>query len=35
MKRGKKYVAAVQSYDKSAAYDPAEAISQVKKNATA
>ncbi|MBO6282595.1 50S ribosomal protein L1 [Pseudobutyrivibrio sp.] len=35
MKRGKKYVAAVSSYDKSAAYDPAEAISQVKKNATA
>ena len=35
MKRGKKYVAAVSSYDKSVAYDPAEAISQVKKNATA
>ena len=35
MKRGKKYVAAVSSYDKSAAYDPAEAIAQVKKNATA
>ena len=35
MKRGKKYVAAAQSYDKSVAYDPAEAIAQVKKNATA
>ena len=35
MKRGKKYVATVQSYDKSVAYDPAEAIAQVKKNATA
>ena len=35
MKRGKKYVAAASSYDKSVAYDPAEAISQVKKNATA
>ena len=35
MKRGKKYVAAVSSYDKSAAYEPAEAIAQVKKNATA
>ena len=35
MKRGKKYVAAVSSYDKSVAYDPAEAIAQVKKNATA
>ena len=35
MKRGKKYVAAVSSYDKSAAFDPAEAIAQVKKNATA
>ena len=35
MKRGKKYVAAISSYDKSAAYEPAEAIAQVKKNATA
>ena len=35
MKRGKKYVAAAQSYDKSVASDPAEAIAQVKKNATA
>ena len=35
MKRGKKYVATVQSYDKSVAYDPAEAVSQVKKNAVA
>ena len=35
MKRGKKYVAAAQSYDKSVADDPAEAIAQVKKNATA
>ena len=35
MKRGKKYVAALASYDKSSAYDTAEAISQVKKNATA
>ena len=35
MKRGKKYVAAASSYDKSVAYDTAEAIAQVKKNATA
>ena len=35
MKRGKKYVAAVSTYDKSAAFDTAEAIAQVKKNATA
>ena len=35
MKRGKKYVEAVKSYDKSAQYETAEAISLVKKNATA
>ena len=35
MKRGKKYVEAVKSYDKSAQYETAEAIAQVKKNATA
>ena len=35
MKRGKKYVAAVSSFDKSVAYDPAEAVSIAKKNATA
>ncbi len=35
MKRGKKYLDAVKSYDKSAQYDTAEAIAQVKKNATA
>ena len=35
MKRGKKYVEAAKSYDKSAVYESAEAIAQVKKNATA
>ena len=35
MKRGKKYVAAVQSFDKTVAYEPAEAIAIAKKNATA
>ena len=35
MKRGKKYVEAVKSYDKSAQFETAEAIAQVKKNATA
>ena len=35
MKRGKKYVEAVKSYDKSAQYETAEAIALVKKNATA
>ena len=35
MKRGKKYQDAVKAYDKSLQYDPAEAIAQVKKNATA
>ena len=35
MKRGKKYVAAVSAYDKSATFDPAEAITIAKKNATA
>ena len=35
MKRGKKYVEAVKSYDKSAQYATAEAIALVKKNATA
>ncbi len=35
MKRGKKYVEAVKAYDKTVSYDPAEAVSQVKKNATA
>ena len=35
MKRGKKYVEAVKSYDKSAQYETAEAITLVKKNATA
>ena len=35
MRRGKKYVEAVKSYDKSAQYETAEAIAQVKKNATA
>ena len=35
MKRGKNYKASVESYDKSKAYDVAEAISQVKKNAKA
>ena len=35
MKRGKKYVEAAKSYDKSAQFETAEAIAQVKKNATA
>ena len=35
MKRGKKYQDAVKAYDRSAQYDVAEAISLVKKNATA
>ena len=35
MKRGKKYQDAVKAFDKSAQYDVAEAISLVKKNATA
>ncbi len=35
MKRGKKYQDAVKAYDKTLQYDPAEAIAQVKKNATA
>ena len=35
MKRGKKYVEAAKSYDKSAQFETAEAIPQVKKNATA
>ena len=35
MKRGKKYQDAVKSFDKSAQYEAAEAISLVKKNATA
>ncbi len=35
MKRGKKYVEAAKSYDKTALFETAEAISQVKKNATA
>ena len=35
MKRGKKYVEAAKSYDKSAVFESAEAIAQVKKNATA
>ena len=35
MKRGKKYQEAVKSFDKAAQYDVAEAISLVKKNATA
>ncbi len=35
MKRGKKYLDTVKSYDKSVQYDTAEAIAQVKKNATA
>ena len=34
-KRGKKYQDAVKSFDKSKQYDPAEAVSIVKKNATA
>ena len=35
MKRGKKYLDAVKTYDKSSVFDPAEAISIAKKNATA
>ena len=35
MKRGKKYQDTVKAYDKTLQYDPAEAIAQVKKNATA
>ncbi len=35
MKRGKKYQDAVKSFDKTKQYDPAEAVSIVKKNATA
>ncbi|MDD6551849.1 MAG: 50S ribosomal protein L1 [Lachnospiraceae bacterium] len=35
MKRGKKYQDAVKSFDRSKQYDPAEAVSIVKKNATA
>ena len=35
MKRGKKYQDLVKAYDKSVQYDKAEAISIVKKNATA
>jgi len=35
MKRGKKYQDAVKNFDKAAQYDVAEAISLVKKNATA
>ena len=35
MKRGKKYVEALKAYDKSSTYDPAEAVSIAKKNATA
>ena len=35
MKRGKKYLETVKAYDKTLQYDPAEAIAQVKKNATA
>ena len=35
MKGGKKYQDAVKAYDKTLQYDPAEAIAQVKKNATA
>ena len=35
MKRGKKYQDAVKSFDKANQYDVAEAISLVKKNATA
>ncbi len=35
MKRGKKYLEAVKAYNKSQQFDPAEAIAQVKKNATA
>ena len=35
MKRGKKYQDALKSFDKTKQYDPAEAVSIVKKNATA
>ncbi|MCF0128457.1 MAG: 50S ribosomal protein L1 [Pseudobutyrivibrio sp.] len=35
MKRGKKYLEAVKSFDKTVSYDPAEAIAIAKKNATA
>lgn len=35
MKRGKRYQDIVKSFDKSALYDPADAITQVKKNAVA
>ena len=35
MKRGKKYVELAKSYDKSVQFETAEAIAQVKKNATA
>ena len=35
MKRGKKYLETVKSYDKSVQYDPAEAISIAKKNSVA
>ena len=35
MKRAKKYQDTVKAYDKTLQYDPAEAIAQVKKNATA
>ncbi len=35
MKRGKKYLDAVKSFDKSVQYDPAEAVAAVKKVATA
>ena len=35
MKRGKKYVEAVKAYDKTSTFDPAEAMTIVKKNATA
>lgn len=35
MKHGKKYMDAVKAYDKTVLYDPADAVSQVKKNAVA
>ncbi|MDD5867090.1 50S ribosomal protein L1 [Lachnospiraceae bacterium YH-ros2228] len=35
MKHGKKYMDAVKAYDKTVLYDPADAVSQVKKNANA
>ena len=35
MKKGKKYLDAVKAYDKTTLFDPADAIAQVKKNATA